>query len=123
MEAHFSLYKVVQRRTMAYNVLRRRTLNVRLPLEHGSDADFFLKKYVFLKIWPSKSGYRHLRRPKSLPRMRFSSLYDASPPRNIAVCVFDLDLGRKKTSLGEGATKHFGHRFFFQETLCFEDLA
>ena len=64
---------------------------------------FFLKKCVFLKIWHSKSGYRQLRRPKSLPRMRFSSLYDASPPRNITVCVFDLDLGRKKTSLRKGA--------------------
>ena len=64
---------------------------------------FFFKKRFFLKIWHSKSGYRHLRRPKSLPRMRFSSLYDASPPRNITVCVFDLDLGRKKTSLRKGA--------------------
>ena len=64
---------------------------------------FFLKNCFFLKIWPSKSGYRQLRRPKSLPRMRFSSLYDASPPRNITVCVFDLDLGRKKTSLRKGA--------------------
>ena len=64
---------------------------------------FFFEKLFFLKIWPSKSGYRQLRRPKSLPRMRFSSLYDASPPRNITVCVFDLDLGRKKTSLRKGA--------------------
>ena len=66
-------------------------------------VDFFLKNCFLSKIWPSKSGYRHLRRPKSLPRMRFSSLYDASPPRNITVCVFDLDLGRKKTSLRKGA--------------------
>ena len=64
---------------------------------------FFFKNCFFLKIWHSKSGYRQLRRPKSLPRMRFSSLYDASPPRNITVCVFDLDLGRKKTSLRKGA--------------------
>ena len=84
---------------------------------------FVFQKLFFLKIWHSKSGYRHLRRPKSLPRMRFSSLYDASPPRNISVCVFDLDLGRKKTSLREGATKNSGHQFFFQELFFFEDLA
>ena len=63
-------------------------------------AHFFLKNCFFLKIWPSKSGYRQLHRPKSLPRMRFSDLYDASPARNINVCVFDLDLGRKTTSRG-----------------------
>ena len=65
---------------------------------------FVFQKLFFLKIWHSKSGYRQLRRPKSLPRMRFSSLYDASPARNINVCVFLLVLGRKKTSLS-GSTK------------------
>ena len=61
-------------------------------------VNFFLKNCLFLKIWPRKSGYRHLRRPKSLPRMRFSGLYDASLARNINFCVFDLDLERKTTS-------------------------
>ena len=62
----------------------------------------FFEKIFFFFNWPSKNGYRQLRRPKSLPRMRFSSLCDASPPRNINVCVFDLDLGRKTTSRGAG---------------------
>ena len=105
---------------------KNRTLNDRLPLEHGSDRPqtsgkrvsddlqlsiFQLKKKIgakkhyrrtsffeellFLKIWRSKSGYRQLHRPNSLPRMRFSGLCDASPARNINVCVFDLDLGQK----------------------------
>ena len=59
-------------------------------------VEFFLKNCFFLKIWPSKSGYRQLRHPKNLPRMRFSGLYDASPARTINFCVFLLDLGRKK---------------------------
>ena len=63
------------------------------------EAHFFFKNCFFWKIWPSKSGYRHLRRPKSLPRMRFSSLYDASPARTINFCVLLLDFGRKKTSI------------------------
>ena len=32
-----------------------------------ADAYFFLKNCFFLKIWPSKSGYRQLRRQNSLP--------------------------------------------------------
>ena len=63
------------------------------------NCNFFFKNCFFLKIWPSKSGYRHVRRPKSLPRMRFSGLYDASPARTINFCVLLLDLGRKKTSI------------------------
>ena len=70
-----------------------------------ADAHMFLKNCFFLKIWPSKSGDRQLRRPNSLPRMRFSGLCDASPARNINFCVFLLDLGRKKTSLRVGANK------------------
>ena len=81
------------------------------------NCQFFFKNCFVLKIWPSKSGYRHLRRPKSLPRMRFSSLYDASPARNINVCVFDLDLGRKKTSLGGWQQKILDTNFFFKN--CF----
>ena len=46
MEGYFSLYNGVQRRTKAYNVVRRRTLNVRLPLEHGSDRPQTLGKRV-----------------------------------------------------------------------------
>ena len=85
------------------------------------EALFFFKNCFFWKIWPSKSGYRHLRRPKSLPRMRFSSLYDASPARTINFCVLLLDFGRKKTShMREGPTKN--QPIFFEELFFFEDL-
>ena len=81
-------------------------------------TQFFLKNCFFWKIWPSKSGYRHLRRPKSLPRMRCSSLYDASPARTINFCVLLLDFGRKKTSLiGGGPTKKLS--IFFSRTALF----
>ena len=92
--------------------------------EWGSNKKlhFFFMNCFFWKIWPSKSGYRHVRRPKSLPRMRFSSLYDASPPRTINFCVLLLDFGRKKTShKGVGVQQKIA--FFFHELLFLEDLA
>ena len=82
---------------------------------------FFFRELLFWKIWLSKSGYRHLRRPKSLPRMRFSSLYDASPARTINFCVLLVDFGRKKTSHMGGVQQK--NSDFFSRTVFFEDLA
>ena len=72
------------------------------------DTNFFFKNCFFLKIWPSKSGYRQVRRQNSLPWICFSGLYDASPARYINFCVLLLDLGRKKTSLRGGPTWAMG---------------
>ena len=53
---------------------------------------------LFSNVCHRKSRYRQVHRRKSLSKMRFLDLYDASPARNFEFCVFDVDLGQNTTS-------------------------